>query len=178
MRTQGTRSCAMLRCDVDIFALVDDVNGWRGLLLLSSFYFQSSFFPLIPHQNTLRKRNRSFKILYYIFYRRHNSAKMAPRSLISAIRPVASFSPITRRALSTTPRMLLKEDANRSPEELEQKKQEQLKEQKEGKGRWREDLASSGESNIAADKQNVKDHDSHIKNLQQEGAKKGEKGEL
>ncbi|KAL1646163.1 hypothetical protein SLS61_007974 [Didymella pomorum] len=104
---------------------------------------------------------------------------MAPRALVSAFRPITSaFSPITRRALSTTPRMAIKEDGNRTPEELEQKKQEQLKEQKEGKGRWREDLASSGESNIAADKQNVKDHDSHIKELQQEGAKKGEKGEL
>ncbi|KAF3042708.1 hypothetical protein E8E12_008624 [Didymella heteroderae] len=104
---------------------------------------------------------------------------MAPRALISAFRPItSSFSPITRRALSTTPRMAIKEDGNRTPEELEQKKQEQLKEQKEGKGRWREDLASSGESNIAADKQKVNDHDSHIKELQQEGKKKGEKGEL
>lgn len=104
---------------------------------------------------------------------------MAPRAILSAFRPISStFSPVTRRTLSTTPRMLLKEDGNRSPEELEQKKQEQLKEQKEGKGRWREDLASSGESNIAADKQNVNDHDSHIKDLQQEGKKKGENGEL
>lgn len=100
---------------------------------------------------------------------------MAPRALISAFRPITTT---TRRAISTTPRMALKEDGNRTPEELEQKKQEQLKEQKEGKGRWREDLASSGESNIAADKQNVSDHDSHIKELQQEGAKKSEKGDL
>ena len=103
---------------------------------------------------------------------------MAPRAIISAFRPITSFSPVTRRALSSTPRMALKEDGNRSPEELEKKKQEQLQEQKEGKGRWREDLASSGESNIAADKQNVNDHDSHIQELQQEGKKKGEKGEL
>lgn len=104
---------------------------------------------------------------------------MAPRALISALRPVASsISPLARRTFATTPRMAIKEDGNRTPEELEQKKQEQLKEQKEGKGRWREDLASSGESNIAADRQNVKDHDSHIKELQQEGKEKGEKGEL
>ncbi|KAF1925929.1 uncharacterized protein M421DRAFT_423216 [Didymella exigua CBS 183.55] len=104
---------------------------------------------------------------------------MAPRAFISALRPItSSFSPITRRALSTTPRMAIKEDGNRTAGELEQKKQEQLKEQKEGKGRWREDLASSGESNIAADKQNVTDHDSHIKDLQQEGKQKSEKGEL
>lgn len=103
---------------------------------------------------------------------------MAPRALISAFRPITSFSPIARRPLSTTPRMAIKEDGNRTGEELEQKKQEQLKEQKEGKGRWREDLASSGESNIAADKEKVSDHDSHIKDLQQESKKKGEKGEL
>jgi len=108
-----------------------------------------------------------------------HTTTMAPRALISAVRPLtASISPFARRTLSTTPRMAIKEDGNRTPEELEQKKQEQLKEQKEGKGRWREDLASSGESNIAADRQNVKDHESHIKELQQEGKKKGEQGEL
>lgn len=74
--------------------------------------------------------------------------------------------------------MRIKEDGNRSPEELESTKQDQLQEQKEGKGRWREDLASSGESNIAADRQKVEDHDSHIKELQQEGKDKGEKGQL
>ena len=72
----------------------------------------------------------------------------------------------------------MSEKERKKAEELEKKKQEQLQEQKEGKGRWREDLASSGESNIAADKQKVNDHDSHIKELQKEGAKKGEKGEL
>ncbi|KAJ8114594.1 hypothetical protein OPT61_g3560 [Boeremia exigua] len=104
---------------------------------------------------------------------------MAPRALISAFRPITSaISPVARRTLSTTPRMAIKEDGNRTPEELEQKKQEQLKEQQQGKGRWREDLASSGESNIAADKQKVSDHGSHIKELQEEGKKKGEKGDF
>ena len=74
--------------------------------------------------------------------------------------------------------MAIKEDADRTPEQLEQAKQEQLKEQKEGKGRWREDLASHGESNIAADRQQVHDHDQHIKELQQEGKEKGEKGDI
>jgi predicted secreted protein len=74
--------------------------------------------------------------------------------------------------------MLLKEDGNRSAQELEQKKQEQLKEQKEGKGRWREDLASSGESNIAADKENVQDHKGHIEQLQEQTKQKGQKGEI
>ncbi|KAF2825309.1 hypothetical protein CC86DRAFT_352675 [Ophiobolus disseminans] len=86
--------------------------------------------------------------------------------------------PLRTRAFTTTPTRLIKEDADRTPEQLEQAKQDQLKEQKEGKGRWREDLASHGESNIAADKEGVKDHDEHMKELQQEGKKKGEKGEL
>ena len=102
---------------------------------------------------------------------------MAPRALL-ALRPISAFSPIVRRSLSTTPRMQLKEDGNRSGQELEQKKQEQLKEQKEGKGRWREDLASSGESNIAADKENVQDHKSHMEKLQEQTKQKGEKGEI
>jgi predicted secreted protein len=74
--------------------------------------------------------------------------------------------------------MAIKEDANRSPEEIEKAKQDQLKEQQQGQGRWREDLASSGESNIAADRQQVHDHEAHMKELQQEGKEKGEKGQM
>ncbi|KAJ6199708.1 hypothetical protein J3E72DRAFT_305304 [Bipolaris maydis] len=74
--------------------------------------------------------------------------------------------------------MGIKEDADRSSDQIEQAKQDQLKEQKQGQGRWREDLASSGESNIAADRQQVDNHDAHMKELQQEGKKKGEKGEI
>lgn len=74
--------------------------------------------------------------------------------------------------------MRIKEDADRTPEQVEGAKQEQLKEQKEGKGRWREDLASHGESNIAADKEKVHDHDEHMEDLQKHTAEKGEKGEI
>ncbi|EMD88763.1 hypothetical protein COCC4DRAFT_32010 [Bipolaris maydis ATCC 48331] len=59
--------------------------------------------------------------------------------------------------------MGIKEDADRSSDQIEQAKQDQLKEQKQGQGRWREDLASSGESNIAADRQQVDNHDAHMK---------------
>ena len=38
--------------------------------------------------------------------------------------------------------------------------------------------ASEGESNIAADKQQVKDHDEHMEELQKETAKKGEQGKI
>lgn len=74
--------------------------------------------------------------------------------------------------------MGIKEDAIRSADQVEQAKQDQLKEQAQGKGRWREDLASSGESSIAADRQQVDDHGEHMKELQHEGKQKGEKGEL
>ncbi|KAE8825064.1 hypothetical protein HRS9122_10163 [Pyrenophora teres f. teres] len=104
---------------------------------------------------------------------------MAPRTLLTAMRPLrSSMMASTRRAFATTPRMAIKEDADRTPEQVEQAKQEQLREQEQGKGRWREDLASHGESNIAADRQKVHDHDQHMKELQQEGKEKGEKGEM
>ncbi|KAF2123845.1 hypothetical protein P153DRAFT_303226 [Dothidotthia symphoricarpi CBS 119687] len=85
---------------------------------------------------------------------------------------------IARRTFWTTPALRIKEDGNRSPEELEKAKQDQLQEQKEGKGRWKEELASSGESNIAADKHEVDDHGSHIKELQKEGKEMGDKGQI
>lgn len=100
---------------------------------------------------------------------------MSTRTFLTSLRPLTT--PV-RRTFSTTWRLAIKEDANRTPEQVEQAKQEQLKEQKDGKGRWREDLASSGESNIAADKQKVNDHQSHIEELKKETAKKGEKGEI
>jgi hypothetical protein len=138
-------------------------------------------------------RCNSFFITY-LYHRRHCKFKlfqttipfkpptppnhtMAPRTLM-ALRPISAFSPIARRTFSTTRHMQIKEDGNRSAQELEQKKQEQLREQKEGKGRWREDLASSGESNIAADKEKVEDHKSHMQELQEQTKQKGEKGEL
>jgi hypothetical protein len=74
--------------------------------------------------------------------------------------------------------MFLKEDADRSPEQIEKKKQEQLKKQEKGGGEWHESLASSSESHIAADKEHVNDHDDHMSKLQEETKKKGEKGEI
>jgi hypothetical protein len=95
--------------------------------------------------------------------------------------PAASASspaPQSHAPFTTSPFLRIKEDADRTPEQVEAAKQDQLREQKEGKGRWREDLASHGESNIAADKQNVEDHGEHMEELQKEGKEKGEKGEL
>jgi hypothetical protein len=82
---------------------------------------------------------------------------------------------ISFRTLTTTPLLRIKEDANRSPEELEKIKQDQLKDQKQGKGQWNEKLASAGEASIAADKENVKDHDGHMEELQKQTAGQAEK---
>lgn len=87
------------------------------------------------------------------------------------------FTP-AQRTFSTTRYGLLNEVGNRSGEELEQKKQEQLKKQEKGEGHWHEELASQSEAKLAADKQHVNDHDKHMGDLQKETAKKGEKGEL
>ncbi|CAG5141731.1 uncharacterized protein ALTATR162_LOCUS1000 [Alternaria atra] len=109
---------------------------------------------------------------------------MAPRILLTASRSLRTPIPSTRiaftarRTFLSTPTLRIKEDADRTPEQVENAKQEQLKEQERGEGRWREDLASHGESNIAADRQQVDDHDAHMKELQKEGKEKGEKGDL
>lgn len=100
---------------------------------------------------------------------------MSSRTLLTTLRNLTTPA---RRTFTTARRMQIKEDADRTPEQVEKAKQEQLKEQKQGQGRWREDLASHGESNIAADKQKVNDHQSHIEDLKKETAKKGEKGEI
>ncbi|KAH9876515.1 hypothetical protein J1614_003646 [Plenodomus biglobosus] len=110
---------------------------------------------------------------------------MPPRSLLPATRPMRTLRtlrtplPLNKcRTLTTTPRLHIKEDAQRTPDQVEQAKQEQLDEQRRDQGRWREDLASTGESNIAADREKVHDHDGHMRDLQKETAEKGEKGQI
>ncbi|KAF1962706.1 hypothetical protein CC80DRAFT_499046 [Byssothecium circinans] len=98
-----------------------------------------------------------------------------PSSVLRALRAPATT---TYRALSTTPQMSIKEDADRTPEQLEKKKQESLKKQEKGEGHWHEELGSASESNVAADREKVSDHDSHMGKLQQETKEKGEKGEI
>ncbi|PVI00831.1 hypothetical protein DM02DRAFT_526252 [Periconia macrospinosa] len=87
-------------------------------------------------------------------------------------------TPTYTRTFISSPQMRLKEDADRSPEQIERKKQESLEKQKKGEGHWHEELGSASESNVAADREQVTDHDSHISKLQQETKQKGEKGDL
>lgn len=84
-------------------------------------------------------------------------------------------SSLTPRLFSTQTRLLIREDADRSPDELEKTKQDQIKKQERGEGHWHEELASAGEANIAADKENVDDHGDHMEQLQKETAGKVEK---
>jgi len=98
---------------------------------------------------------------------------MRPFLRTTTARPLSR--PTTLRPFTTTLRLALKEDSHRSPEEVEQLKQDQLRKQREGKGHWHEGLASQAESHLAADKEEVHDHDEHMKDLQRETAKQHEK---
>lgn len=133
-------------------------------------YFIHTLNPILNHTRS----NLPFISTHFNNYTLKTTI-MAPRALL-ALRPITRLPTI--RTFTTSPMQRIKEDANRTPEQVEAAKQDQLREQKEGKGRWREDLASHGESNIAADKQKVEDHGKHMEELQQEGKRKVEKGEL
>ncbi|KAF1984781.1 hypothetical protein K402DRAFT_395475 [Aulographum hederae CBS 113979] len=56
-------------------------------------------------------------------------------------------------------------------EEIEAEKHDQLQKQKEGKGHWKDSLASNSESMIKADRGEVEASDDTIKELQKEGEK-------
>jgi len=101
------------------------------------------------------------------------AARIARQARPAAFRTTAAPSYV--RPFSQAQQLRLKEDANRSPEELERIKKEQLEQQKQGKGQWREELASSSESHVAADKQQVNDHQQHMSDLQKETAQQTQK---
>ncbi|KAK5942172.1 hypothetical protein PMZ80_006127 [Knufia obscura] len=96
----------------------------------------------------------------------------------SALRSTRRVTPRqTLRPFSAYPRLLIKEDADRSPEEIEKHKQEHLKKQEKGEGEWDRNLASRGEESIAADRQadKVEDHGEHMEDLQKQTAGQSEK---
>lgn len=102
------------------------------------------------------------------------------RTLRLSSAPRAAFRPATRntttvRPFSALPRLYIKEDGDRSPEELDRIKHEQIEKQKRGDGHWHEELASSGEANVAADKEKVHDHEDHMEDLQKQSAEQAEK---
>ena len=73
------------------------------------------------------------------------------------------------RSFTIAARLRLKEDSDRSPQEVETQKQESLK-----KDEWNRGTASSSEEVVGADQQKVKDHDKHMDDLQKQTAQKSE----
>ncbi|KAL4742761.1 hypothetical protein BDV11DRAFT_179990 [Aspergillus similis] len=96
-------------------------------------------------------------------------------SLFSSIRATTRLSGSRATILSraTVPafhtsavRSGLKEDDDRSDDQLkdhyEQEKQAQIKRQKEGQGKWNQNLASSSEASVKADRGEVDTKDSFV----------------
>ena len=85
------------------------------------------------------------------------------------LRVLPRQTPALARPFSTSRTLRLKEDVERSPEEVEKAKQQQLKDQE-----WKKDLASSSEEDIKADQEKVKDDDKHMEELQKKTAQKSQ----
>ncbi|KAI7125441.1 hypothetical protein D0869_15507 [Hortaea werneckii] len=79
----------------------------------------------------------------------------------------------TSRALAASKESALHQEGR--AEEAEREKQEQLKEQREGKGHWKDELASDSESIVKADRNDMKNTQATISELQKEAAKQAEK---
>jgi hypothetical protein len=104
-------------------------------------------------------------------------------AIIMSLRPLTRLSrPLSSRirphTFQTTIKRPIHEMDQRSGSELESKKQEHVQKQEKGEGEWDHDLASKGEANVKADREDVEDHDAHMKELQKEGERKGEEGKL
>ncbi|MCJ1311304.1 hypothetical protein MMC25_004975 [Agyrium rufum] len=87
-------------------------------------------------------------------------------SVLSSSVPARSFHVTTfRAALSETDRH---RDDEETKEHIETHKQDQLQKQKEGKGHWKQELASQSEAALAADKEDVEHTEDTIEKLQKE----------
>ncbi|KAH9830239.1 hypothetical protein Tdes44962_MAKER09059 [Teratosphaeria destructans] len=93
---------------------------------------------------------------------------------------------LRRRIVAASPRsfqsgrvlMAGKEDAlhnENRPDEAERAKQEQLRAQREGRGQWKDELASNSESIIKADRGDLGRSKESIRELQEESAKVAER---
>ena len=72
--------------------------------------------------------------------------------------------PVTRRALYSSHSSM----HENNPDKLHNHKHISLKEQKDGKGQWHEDLASDSEAFIKAEREEIKATGEEIKKLQEE----------
>lgn len=82
---------------------------------------------------------------------------------------------LPQRPFASAARLRLKEDKERSPEEVDRVKEEQRRKAAQGRGEWHEELASQSESHVAADREAVKDHDKHMEELQKQTANETQK---
>ncbi|RMY22728.1 hypothetical protein D0866_11864 [Hortaea werneckii] len=80
------------------------------------------------------------------------------------------FARPASRAFSCTPQLRLKEDKEQTPEQVEKAKQEQMK----GNKNAREELTSSSEAAVHADKEQPADKNSHIQEMQKQTADKSQ----
>lgn len=69
------------------------------------------------------------------------------------------LSSLPLRTFTSGRALKLKEDVERSPEEVDRVKEEQRRKAEAGKGEWHESLASASESHIAADKESAGQED-------------------
>ncbi|KAF2717996.1 hypothetical protein K431DRAFT_142981 [Polychaeton citri CBS 116435] len=87
--------------------------------------------------------------------------------------PLWRFAQPASRSFVSSSRLRLKEDkpdtAGRA-EEIEKAKQDSLH-----KGEWKEELASTGEAHLKADKEQVNDHGDHMEDLQKQTATQSQK---
>lgn len=97
------------------------------------------------------------------------------RSVAARRSPIASYRFVQRAGLHQTIARPAGKETHLHHEgradEVESEKQDLLKKQKEGKGHWKEGLASDSESIIKADRGEVEASDETIKKLQDETKK-------
>merc|ERR1712115_372569 len=88
----------------------------------------------------------------------------------------ASRATATTRTFGTSRALAAgKESALHQEGRAEEAEREQLKEQREGKGHWKDELASDSESIVKADRNDMKNTKATISELQKEAAKQAEK---
>ncbi|PSN73083.1 hypothetical protein BS50DRAFT_629159 [Corynespora cassiicola Philippines] len=101
------------------------------------------------------------------------------RSLAIRRTPIFSHQVAQRAGLhQSIPRCAGKESAlhhEGRAEEVESEKQDLLRKQKDGKGHWKEELASDSESVVKADRGEVEASEETIKKLQKEAEKAAKK---
>lgn len=91
--------------------------------------------------------------------------QLAARNVPRTLRTTNPF-----RVLSSSQPLRLREDKEQSPQELENAKKEQFNSKEK-----RQELESNSEAHVKADRQNVKDHDQHMEDLQKQTAQQKEK---